>query len=158
MPPFQKLTAVGESLNDANQNAVSIEVLQTAIDLQPLDTLQQQRVLLLIADSHFTLGELDQAKEKYRQCLALALQDANQQYEAKSYRKLAEISLRQSDLQQGKWDCVGVQFLVWELLRCHKVIRKTQAVAINLLIGILFVVGMNLPMEIYKKMFATPYI
>ncbi|XP_072016745.1 uncharacterized protein [Amphiura filiformis] len=101
MPPFQKLMTVGEALKVADQNAVCIEVLQTALDLQPLDSLHQQRALFLVAESHFTLGELDLAKDKYRQCLALALQDGNQQYEAKSYRKLAEISLRQNDLQQG---------------------------------------------------------
>ena len=93
---------VGEALKNASQHAVCIEVLQTALDLQPQDSFDQQKALFLIAESHLLLGELDQGKDRYRQCLALALQDANQPYEARSYRKLAEISLRQNDLQQGE--------------------------------------------------------
>ena len=101
MSPVQKLMTVGEALKTGDENAVCIEVLQTAIDLQPLENNQPLRALFLIAESHLTLVELDQSREKYKQCLALALQCTDQQYEAKCYRRLAELSLRHNDLEQG---------------------------------------------------------
>ncbi|XP_038063493.1 tetratricopeptide repeat protein 28-like [Patiria miniata] len=101
LSPAEKLLEVGINLKRANQNASCIEVLQYALDLKTLDELCQQRALFNIGAGYAGNADYELAKDYYKQCLSIALQQKNLRYEAEVYCRLAEIYLQEENLEQG---------------------------------------------------------
>ncbi|XP_022085131.1 tetratricopeptide repeat protein 28-like [Acanthaster planci] len=101
LSPAEKLLEVGINLKRANQNASCIEVLQSALDLKTLDELCQQRALFSIGAGYAGNTDYESAKDFYKQCLSIALQQKNQRYEAEVYCRLAEIYIQEESLEQG---------------------------------------------------------